>query len=209
MNKEKLNSIYATKQLVLAKSLFDVEYKDCTRAQKNKINNIVKMELMKYISVPLIIPDGLFELRCSLKTFIRSNILTTKQLLQKDRLNYVWFIKNGFNKEYNYIFYTTYYMCENTPLHKRLYHIMNDMHGDAVCSNESSNNIVRYSGYSTGYSKFCCIRCSKNENEIKKINLFNGKNRGDIPIVMRSEKHKYWYMVRRLTDKNYKLYIKK
>lgn len=203
MNIEKY---YRSKQLVLANSLFGKDYDICNRSEKNKVNNEIKNLLNKYESIPFVIRDSLFELREYLKDFISNSLLTQKRLLQKERVRYIWFLKNKFLKEYNHIYYTTYYMNNSDSFSKRIYHIINDLYTDKVCDNPKCNNVVRFNSYSLGYSRFCCIKCSKNEEELKNINLFNGVNKGDIPFEERSRKEQYWITVRKLTGKNYRLY---
>lgn len=199
-----IEEYYKSKQLVLAYSLLNKDYNSCNRSEKNIINNKIKSNLKNYTSVPYIIDDNLFELRDKLKEFIRMNILTNKNLLHKERVCYIWFLRNGYIKEYNYIFYTTYYLNSSSSLNKRIFHILYDYFNDMICENNECNKKVKFKGFSVGYRRFCCIKCSKNEDEIKNINLFNGVNKSNEPLEMRDEKKFYWYTVRRLTDKIYK-----
>lgn len=179
-------------QLVLANEI-KKKYSECTRSEKNKINSNIKERLQKFESVPYIIKDFDFELRDNLKKFINDKILNNKKLLSRDKISYRWFIINGFKKEYNYIFYTTFYL-ENKLLSERIYHIMNDLFYLKTC--ENCNNYTIFLDYSRGYRRFCSISCSKNEKELKRIGIIKEFTSWS------TEKKQYYSLVRRFTNKS-------
>lgn len=191
------------KQLSLTYLLFNKNYSDYDWSEKNKINSNIESLMKRYESVPLITEDINFEYRERLKNFMVKNILTKKKLLHKCKIHYSWFIKNGFEEEYTLIFNTTFYL-KNININERMYNIINDLKSTKLCENPTCNNITKFNGFSLGYKKFCCIKCSKNPEKLKIINLFNGVNKSEIPISMRGEKKIYWYNVRRMTDILYK-----
>ena len=57
---------------------------------------------------------------------------------------------------------------------KVIYDILHDIVDIKICNYKNCNNLVRFNTFSLGYSKFCCIKCSKNPDEIKNINIFGG-----------------------------------
>lgn len=184
-------------QLVLANELGKT-YSDCTRSEKNKINSKIKERLQKFESVPYIINDSNFELRNYIKLFIQNKILNNKKLLSRDKITYRWFVANSFNKEYNYIFYTTFYL-KNTTISERIYHIMNDIFNSYnYC--ENCKNTTLFLDYSRGYRRFCSISCSKNEKELKRIGVIKEFT------SWTTEKKQYYSLVRRYTNKSLKEY---
>lgn len=181
-------------QLVLANN-YNKQYSECNRSEKNKINSQIKERIQKFESVPYIIEDKYFELRKQLKNFIINQILNSKQLLTRDKITYRWFVSNNFENEYNYIFYTTYYLIQKT-LSERIFHIINDLYHNKEC--ENCKNEVLFLDYSRGYRRFCCISCSKNENELKKLGIIKEFN------SWTTEKKEYYSLVRRYTNKSLK-----
>lgn len=192
-----MEKIIESKQLVLAYDLYNKKYINCNRSEKNKVNSLINAMFSKYESVPYIIEDKNFELRHIMKSFIKENILNKKYMLSKDKLTYRYFQKNNNIKFYNYIYYTTYYL-ENVNIQERLYHIINDIISIEKCEFCKTN--VNFLDYSRGYRRFCSIKCSKNEEELKRIGIFKEQSHWT------SVKKEYYKIVRRYTRRSLKKY---
>lgn len=190
-----LKTYYSSKQLVLALDRFNKLYSDCNYTEKNAINSIIKENILRYETKPYIIEDRYFELREYMKSFISINILNKKKLLSRDKIAYTYFIKNGFEREYDYVYYTTFYLDMKISISERLYHIMNDMYSLPNC--ENCENVLKFIKYGCGYNRFCCISCSKNINELERIGIY--KPNKATPL----EKSQYYTDVRRYTRRTY------
>ena len=180
--------------MVLANNL-NKKYTECSRSEKNKINSLIKERIQKFESVPYIIEDKYFELRTYLKSFINSQVLNNKNLISRDRITYRWFTTNNYTKQYNYIYYTTFYMY-NVPIQERIYHIINDIFCSYKCNN--CEKLTTFLDYSLGYRRFCSIKCSKNEEELKQLGIIKDFKSWTI------EKKEYYSLVRRYTNKSLK-----
>ena len=181
-------------QLVLANNL-NKKYIECNRSEKNKINSLIKERLQKFESVPYIIEDNNFELRVYLKSFINSKILNSKKLIPRDRITYRWFTTNNYTKQYNYIYYTTFYMYDK-PIQERIYHIINNLVYTCTCIN--CKKLTIFLDYSRGYRRFCSIKCSKNEEELKQLGIIKEFK------SWTTEKKEYYSLVRRYTNMSLK-----
>lgn len=181
-------------QLVLALEKFNKQYQECNRSEKNKLNSIIHAKFSNFESVPYIIKDSKFELRNYLNNFIKTHILNKKNMLSKDKITYMFFLKNNWLKEYNYIFYTTFYL-KNVPFQERIYHIIHNYKQSKLC--ENCNNIVNFLDFGRGYRRFCSIACSKNYDELKRIGIVK-ENKLD------ENKKEYYKAVRRETYKSVK-----
>lgn len=96
---------------------------------------------------------------------------------------------------------------ENNKLNVQhlLYDLLNNISEYPKCGNIKCSNKVKFSGHFTiGYRRFCCIKCSKNEEETSKITLKN--NMGKKKNVKETEKHIYFKKVRNITRLTYSLY---
>lgn len=84
-----------------------------------------------------------------------------------------------------------------------MYDLLYDVKEDKVCGNKSCCNVVKFSGsFVNGYRKFCSVKCSKNEDELKRINLFNGVNK--IRKTPHNEKTLYFKKCREVTRLTYR-----
>lgn len=185
-------------QLVLALEKFNKQYQECNRSEKNKLNSIIHAKFSNFESVPYIIEDSKFELRNHLIDFLKTHILNKKNMLSKDRITYMFFLKNNWLKEYNYIFYTTFYL-KNVSFQERIYHIINNIKYILQCENcENCNNNVNFLDFGRGYRRFCSIVCSKNYDELKRIGIVK-ENKLD------ENKKEYYKAVRRETYKSLKI----
>lgn len=184
-------NIFSKMQLVLASKNYNKEYYQCNRNEKNKLNAIIHAKFSNFESVPHIIKDTDFELRNKLIEFIKENILNKKNMLSKDRITYMYFLKNNWIQEYNYIFYTTYYL-RNVQLQERIFHIINDLFKTPKC--ENCDNTLNFLDFGRGYRRFCSIRCSKNYEELKRIGVVKenkvDKNKADYYKAVRRETYK-------------------
>lgn len=186
-----------SKQLVLAFDLYNKEYIECNRSEKNKINSLIHAIFSKYESIPYIIQDTNFELRNILKKFIKENILNKKEMLSKDKITFRYFQKNGNIRFYNYIYYSTYYL-NNVKIQERIYHIMSDLYSVKQC--DFCENKSNFLEYGRGYRRFCSIKCSKNEEELKQIGIIKELSHWT------SEKKDYYKIVRRYTRRSLNKY---
>jgi hypothetical protein len=84
-----------------------------------------------------------------------------------------------------------------------VYDLLHDVKEDKVCRNKSCRNIVKFSGsFVNGYRKFCSVKCSKNKDELKHINLFNGVHK--IREKPHNEKTLYFKKCREITRLTYR-----
>ena len=86
-----------------------------------------------------------------------------------------WFSNNGFINEYNQIIAKTAFPLSSDKFSERLWHICNDSTSSIKCHNSQCNNIPAFTGFFTGYLKYCCNRCAQTDdvviNKIKVTNL--------------------------------------
>lgn len=88
-----------------------------------------------------------------------------------------------------------YSICKNKDYRQAVYDII---YGPReICENPNCNNTVNFLSFSAGYRRFCCVKCSKNPTETKKINMFNGVNK--IRSTPTTEKTLYYKKVREIT----------
>lgn len=85
---------------------------------------------------------------------------------------------------------------------EKLYLLINGLREKPKCKNLECNKEVQFLNYSRGYRTFCCIKCSKNPEELKNINLFNGVNK--IRETPHTEKTLYYKKCREITRLTYK-----
>ena len=84
---------------------------------------------------------------------------------------------------------------------EKIYCLINNMTEKQSCKNRDCNNTTKFLDVSRGYRDFCCISCSKNPEQLKTINLFNGVH------LIRKEPHNektlYFKKVREITRLTY------
>lgn len=192
-----IKEYYEKMQLVLALSLYNKKYKDCNRKEKNSINGTIKNNMTKYMVIPYVGDKTDFKCRRHLKNFIESKLINKNGKLHRERNNYVWFLKNNFESEYVDIFNTTSYLPILSTIPNRIYHIVNDLCSKQECENIDCDNEILFLDYSRGYRRFCCVKCSKNKNELKKIGIYKEDKEPDF------EKRQYYIDVRRYTRRTY------
>lgn len=92
-----------------------------------------------------------------------------------------------------------------TDIREKIYCLINNISIPKHCENNACNNKVRFCSYSVGYSRFCSIKCSKNPEELKKINHFGGVHKIRQSYDVKTAKQVYQSECRRLTEQNKKL----
>jgi len=88
-------------------------------------------------------------------------------------------------------------------IREKFYCLINNIKCKPTCKNKKCNNTVRFLNFSEGYRTFCSIKCSKNPEEIKNINLFNGVNK--ITKGIPNKKKIYQKQVREITRLTYEI----
>jgi hypothetical protein len=109
-----------------------------------------------------------------MKNWIDKNLMVNNKFVAK-RLKKEWFSNNGFINEYNQIIAKTAFPLSSDKFSERLWHICNDSTSSIKCHNSQCNNIPAFTGFFTGYLKYCCNRCAQTDdvviNKIKVTNL--------------------------------------
>lgn len=90
-----------------------------------------------------------------------------------------------------------------TDVREKLYCLINGISIRPKCGNKSCDNEVKFLDYSRGYRVFCCIRCSKNPERLKTINIFGGVHK--IRETPHTEKTLYFKKVREVTRLTYRM----
>ena len=96
--------------------------------------------------------------------FIEQNLLCKNNKINSNKTKEVWFIKNGFEKEYDAIHLDTQFLPENTRLQERLYCILNAIHELLLCKT-CGVNVVRFNRVK--YNDFCSNKCAQLNNETR------------------------------------------
>ena len=94
------------------------------------------------------------------------------------------------------------YINFTNDIREKLFCLINNINEIPKCKNENCINKVKFLNFTQGYRKFCCIKCSKNPEEINKINIFNGVHK--IRSTPVTNKTLYFKEVRKITSYTYK-----
>lgn len=197
MNIEKY---YKNRQLVLANSLYNKKYEECTWSEKNTINSKIKNNIRSISCVPNIIKSICEKERLKVKEFIIERLLTKNHKMSGERSSYFWFAKNKLAEYHDKIYNLTYFLDISATLSQRIYHIVNEIWSSVICENPDCVNDVIFLDFTRGYRNFCCVKCSKNRTQLKK----NGFIKENIPKD--DSKIEYYKAVRRATYNSYKKY---
>jgi hypothetical protein len=111
----------------------------------------------------------------NIKNWVSSNLLYSRGVICK-KCNESWFIKNGFEKEFQKILSTTSFLEKNsTTIPQRIWHIINDIPCKIKCNNPSCLNSPTFFSFNRGYLRTCCPTCAQFDpqtiEKIQKTNL--------------------------------------
>jgi len=121
------------------------------------------------------VPVIIFKVKSNhMKQWILNNLIVNGKLPSK-RCNKNWFLKFGFEKNYNEIISLTFFLDSTNPkFSQRIWHIVNNNLEKYKCQNHLCNNIPKFVTFTRGYLNTCCSRCAQlNENTIQKIRTTN------------------------------------
>lgn len=78
---------------------------------------------------------------------------------------------------------------------EKIFCLINGINENPKC--EYCENAVKFLSFSQGYRRFCCMKCSKNPEYIKNIDVFGTQKRRKTPTTKKTE---YFKKTRRLTN---------
>lgn len=93
-----------------------------------------------------------------MKKFIEENILDKNGKIYSKKTTKEWFVKSGFEKEYEEIENKTSFLS-NPSFSQRAYHIFHDIDSVVLCQ-ECHQNTPIFDTFIKGYRRFCSSRCS-------------------------------------------------
>ena len=181
-NKEDILKYQKKRQLEINSNYYKED-----RRIKNSINNRIKAELKVYIPKNIILYKNY---NADIKKFIIENILRKDGKFTAERNNYIYFLKNGFLKEYGYIYFLTQFLPKDTNLTVRLIYILEDLDNIKKCEYCGKDIInVRMN---------CSINCKKRRGNDKENTIRKNK------VTPNTNKTIYQKECRKLTELCYK-----
>lgn len=92
-----------------------------------------------------------------MKKFIQEKLLSEKGRIHSKKCEKGWFVKNGYDSEYQEILDRTDFL-ENPTFPQRIYHIFNDLNSNVLCLN-CGKHTPRFINFKQGYSSHCSKKC--------------------------------------------------
>lgn len=122
-----------------------------------------------------------------MKQFIREKLQDSRGFIHGAKTEKSWFIKNGYEKEYQEIIEKTY-LLKNPTMVQRIYHVLHDMDSEPLCQN-CNEKVPAFDTINKGYRTYCSSKCvAEHVKEDRKKTLL--ERYGEFPFCSKSSVEK-------------------